>query len=121
VVTGRLAQGVDCPGVVDVMVGQDHPSEILGLKVAIGHEAEDRLVATGVAGIDHSQPVEPSEQIGLCATNAIDAMNQLDQSIIGRSASRSHPRLTAARRSDSMRCCRRAKVDPIQRAIPADS
>lgn len=80
-VTGRLAQGVDCPGVVDVMVGQDHPSEILGLKVAIGHEAEDRLVATGVAGIDHSQPVEPSEQIGLCATNAIDAMNQLDRSV----------------------------------------
>jgi len=76
---GRLAEGEGGAGMIDVVMGQDHPLEILGVESPLGEEAKDSPEAAGVAGVHDGKSLGALIEIGL---SAADARYPLDHSHI---------------------------------------
>src|SRR5438094_3405370 len=72
---GRLAQGKRGTGVIDVVMGEDHPLEILGVDSSLGEEAKDGPEAAGVAGIDDGKSLGALIEIGMRASNSRDSFD----------------------------------------------
>src|SRR5438552_3258342 len=71
----RLAEGKRGPGVIDVMMGEDHPLEILGVEVSLGEESKDGPEAAGVTGIDDGKSLGALIEIGMRASNSRDSFD----------------------------------------------
>jgi len=74
---GRLAQRERGTGMVDVVVGQDHPVEVLRLKTLPADEPKDCPVAAGVARVDNGQVVPAGVEIGLRAMDTGDPLDHV--------------------------------------------
>ena len=74
---GRLAEGKRGTGVIDVMMGEDHPLEILGVDSSLGEEAKDGPEAAGVAGIDDGKSLGALIEIGMRASNSRDSFDHI--------------------------------------------
>src|SRR5438552_10268837 len=72
---GRLAEGKRGPGVIDVVMGEDHPLEILVVESSLGEEAKDGPEAAGVAGIDDGKSLGALIEIGMRASNSRDSFD----------------------------------------------
>src|SRR5207248_8974067 len=72
---GRLAEGKRGTGVIDVVVGEDHPLEILGVESSLGEEAKDGPEAAGIAGIDDGKSLGALIEIGMRASNSRDSFD----------------------------------------------
>ena len=73
----RLAEGERGARVIDVVMREDHPFEILGVDPPLGEEAKDSSGAAGVAGIDDGRAFRAPIEIGLRAPNPRDRLDHM--------------------------------------------
>jgi len=62
---------------IDVVVGQDHPSELRGLETLLDDELKYRPVAARVTGIDDRETIAALNQICLRAPDARDSLDHM--------------------------------------------
>jgi uncharacterized membrane protein YqjE len=75
---GSLTQRGSGPSVIEVVVRQEDPSEVVRLSATLREEAEDGSMAAGVAGIDDDEAMRALVQVCLRAANARDPMYYLN-------------------------------------------
>ena len=64
-----------CAGVIDVVMGEDHPLEILGVESSLGEEAKDSPEAAGVARVHDGESLGALIEISLSAPNPRDPLD----------------------------------------------
>src|SRR5947208_15250570 len=74
---GRLAEGEGGAGVVDVVMGEDHPVDVVRTDPLFLGEAEHGSKASGVAGIDDGRALRSPIEIGLRASNPRDRSDHM--------------------------------------------